>query len=76
MNNEIKNYRDLKVWQGAMDLVIECYELVKQFPGLNNMDFQVNCNALLYLFLQILLKVMDVPTPKNICAIYLLQKAH
>lgn len=27
-----KNYRDLELWQRAMDLVIECYEVTKSFP--------------------------------------------
>ena len=27
-----KSYRDLKVWQKAMDLVVECYQVSKQFP--------------------------------------------
>jgi four helix bundle protein len=27
-----KNYRDLDVWQLAMDLVVECYKLTKMFP--------------------------------------------
>ena len=27
-----KSYRDLKVWQLAMDLVVETYRLTKQFP--------------------------------------------
>jgi four helix bundle protein len=29
---EILSYRDLRVWQRAMDLAIECYELTKRFP--------------------------------------------
>ncbi len=29
---EIKCYRDLLVWQKAIDLVINCYELTTQFP--------------------------------------------
>ena len=28
----MKSYRDLKVWQKAMDLVVECYEETKEFP--------------------------------------------
>ncbi len=27
-----KNYRDLEVWQKAMDLVVECYQITKKFP--------------------------------------------
>ena len=27
-----KNYRDLDVWQLAMDLVVVCYELARAFP--------------------------------------------
>ena len=27
-----KSYRDLEVWQKAMDLVVECYQLTKSFP--------------------------------------------
>lgn len=29
---DILSYRDLKVWQQAMDLAVECYELTKSFP--------------------------------------------
>jgi four helix bundle protein len=28
----IKSYRDLEVWQKAMDLIVECYEITKNFP--------------------------------------------
>lgn len=28
----IKSYQDLKVWQKAMDLVVLCYEITKEFP--------------------------------------------
>lgn len=30
---EIKSYRDLKVWQLGMDLVVDCYRLTKEFPS-------------------------------------------
>lgn len=29
---DLKSYRDLKVWQKAMDLVVECYQVSNQFP--------------------------------------------
>ena len=29
---EVKSYRDLKVWNRAMDLVEECYRLTSKFP--------------------------------------------
>lgn len=28
----VKSYRDLDVWQKAMDLVVECYQTTKVFP--------------------------------------------
>jgi four helix bundle protein len=28
----IKSYRDLDVWQKAMGLVVECYQIAEQFP--------------------------------------------
>ena len=28
----IKSYRDLEVWQQAMDLAIECYKVTQRFP--------------------------------------------
>ncbi len=28
----IKSYRDLEVWQKAMDLVVICYQMTKKFP--------------------------------------------
>ena len=28
----IKSYRDLEVWQKAMDLVVMCYQMTKKFP--------------------------------------------
>jgi four helix bundle protein len=29
---DVRSYRDLEVWQKAMDLVVECYEITKRFP--------------------------------------------
>jgi four helix bundle protein len=28
----VNSYRDLRVWQKAMDLVVTSYEVAKQFP--------------------------------------------
>ena len=28
----LKSYRDLEVWQKAMDLVVMCYQITKKFP--------------------------------------------
>jgi four helix bundle protein len=28
----VKSYKDLEVWQKAMDLVVECYRATKEFP--------------------------------------------
>jgi 23S rRNA-intervening sequence protein len=28
----VSSYRDLKVWQKAMDLVVECYKTTRDFP--------------------------------------------
>ena len=28
----VKSYRDLKVWEKAMDLVVECYKLTRALP--------------------------------------------
>jgi len=30
--NDIKDFKDLIVWQKAMDLVVEVYNLVKKLP--------------------------------------------
>ncbi len=32
MADSIQSYRDLKVWQKSMDLVVECYRQTDQFP--------------------------------------------
>ena len=32
MANEGRSYRDLELWQKAMDLVVECYKAAKEFP--------------------------------------------
>jgi four helix bundle protein len=29
---KLKSYRDLEVWQKAMDLVVVCYQITKKFP--------------------------------------------
>jgi hypothetical protein len=29
---EVKSYRDLKVWQKSMDLVVICYQLTSKLP--------------------------------------------
>jgi four helix bundle protein len=28
----LKSYRDLEVWQKAIDLVVMCYQITKKFP--------------------------------------------
>jgi four helix bundle protein len=30
--SEINSYRDLRVWQNAMDIAVRCYELTHDFP--------------------------------------------
>ena len=32
MGNRIKDFKDLRVWQRSMDLMVRCYELTRQFP--------------------------------------------
>ena len=32
LDKELRSYRDLEVWQKAMDLVVECYQATKKFP--------------------------------------------
>ncbi|MBW1725851.1 MAG: four helix bundle protein [Deltaproteobacteria bacterium] len=27
-----QSYRDLEVWQKAMDLVLDCYQMTRRFP--------------------------------------------
>jgi four helix bundle protein len=44
---DIKSYKDLEVWQKAMDLVVMCYHMTKSFPrneayGLSG---QLQCSA-------------------------------
>jgi hypothetical protein len=35
----VNSYRDLRVWQKAMDLVVTSYEVAKQFHKVNYMDW-------------------------------------
>ena len=32
MSNSIQSYKDLKIWQKGIDLVVEIYETIKRFP--------------------------------------------
>ena len=32
MTDRIRDYKDLRVWQRAMDLMVRCYEITKRFP--------------------------------------------
>src|SRR5262245_26212871 len=34
--SSIQSYRDLKVWQKAMDVVVECYKLTEKLPPNEN----------------------------------------
>jgi four helix bundle protein len=34
--NKIESYRDLHVWQKAMDLIVECYKLTDKLPPSEN----------------------------------------
>ena len=44
----IKSYKDLEVWQKAMDLVVMCYEQPEISPNLKFMVLQANYNVQLY----------------------------
>jgi len=33
MPSEVRSYRDLLVWQRAMDLAVQTYQLTKSYPG-------------------------------------------
>jgi len=33
MENKIRNFRDLKIWQKGIQLVVDIYQLSRQFPG-------------------------------------------
>jgi hypothetical protein len=33
MSERIKDYKDLSIWQQAMDIVAEVYQLTSKFPG-------------------------------------------
>ena len=33
MPTVIESYRDLRVWQAAIELAVSCYERTKKFPG-------------------------------------------
>ncbi len=32
MSDSIRSYRDLEVWQKAMDLAVECYQITRECP--------------------------------------------
>ena len=32
MSDRVRSYKDLRVWQRSMDLMVSCYRLTKQFP--------------------------------------------
>ena len=34
--SEVRNYRDLLVWQWAMDIAVGAYELSREFPKANS----------------------------------------
>jgi hypothetical protein len=55
----MQSYRDLIVWQKAMNLVISTYQVTQIFLKAKSRDWQVRCNAPQSLFLPRLRKVMD-----------------
>jgi len=52
MTEQTSSYQDLTVWQLAMDLVVDCYKLVKQFPSVDRYGLET----------QLLKSAMDIPT--------------
>ena len=58
-------FRDLKVWQKAMDLAEEVYILVKYLPREETYSLSDKCVEPLYLFHQISRKAKVGSQPKN-----------
>lgn len=52
MTEQTSSYQDLTVWQLSMDLVVDCYKLVKQFPSVDRYGLET----------QLLKFAMEIPT--------------
>ncbi len=61
----IRSFRDLRVWQAAMDLVEQVYLLTRTFPKHEITDSQVRCSGQPCQFLRILLKDIRENTRKE-----------
>ena len=61
----IKNYKDLLVWQKAMDLTVEVYRLVKFLPREETYALSDKCAALSFQFRQTLPKDTEETQRKN-----------
>jgi len=44
----ITNYKDLEVWQKAMELVVACYKITESFPKKETLVFPANYRERLF----------------------------
>ena len=64
------SYRELIVWQKAMDLVDEVYLLVKELPKENSSLYQISCAGPLFPFPQISPKGKDETPEKTLYSFF------
>jgi hypothetical protein len=65
-----KSYRDLEVWQEAMDLVVCCYQLTEGFPENESMASLANCRDRSCRYRPISLKARDIIVTRNFYITY------
>jgi len=70
-----KSYRDLDVWQKAMDLVVICYHMTKRFPKSEIYGLASQLNVRPFQYRQILRKVVSANTARNFSTIFQLHTA-
>jgi len=72
----VKSYRDLIVWQKAMDLVVVCYKVTACCQRLKHMTSNSNSSELLFQLLQTSWRVTGVRLWVTIFIISRSQTAH
>ena len=62
----MRNFRDMHIWNQGMDLAVDAYKILKQFPREEEYGMKAKFGKLPFQFHQILQKDAVVPVKRNL----------
>ena len=62
----MKNFKELRIWQKGMDIAVNCFKIVKDFPNKKSLDLLSKLPNRVFQYLLILPKVAVAQVRKTI----------